>query len=331
MNAPDDAETRALLDLFFDHLCAQPVTAFLDADRLLAALDAVTEPERAVRWQERYLRPMRVRWIETAAKSEVLLGAWLPDDVTARLRELLGKPAPLPRKWIDEFVANERVRDAVRTMMFDALTNFVQKASATLQDVGRDKDKDKSAGGLRGALGWGARAAGSVAGSVLGNIGEEIQSRLQDRVRDFVDGAVAGIQTKIADRLKSEETAKAIGKRRVKAFEKFLATTESEASRQALKTPWTEIDAMVPKVIAHNMARDAVRAAVRTEVAEAMKSLANETVGSWLDDAGLREIARAALHQHLGPVVRSFAATEGFAAWRAGVTTPATGANDAAS
>lgn len=294
------------IDLGFDHVCSQPVSRLIDPARVMTAIDTLAEPERAARWHTRLWAPMRTRLLERASKSAVTMERWFPPDAVVKLRERLGEPAPIPRAWIDEMVANERVRDAVRAMLSESLSTFIQKASATLTE-----NKAAGSGGIRGALGWGARAAGSV----LGGIGEEIQTRLQDRVKDFVDGAVANVQSRIAERLRSDETARAIGQRRLKAFEKFLKTTEAEASKRASKTPWADIDAVTPRAVQHNLARPEVREAVRAEIDAVLAELASETVGSLLDEAGLRGLLRESLHHHAMPGLREFVRAPSFEAW----------------
>jgi hypothetical protein len=302
----DDALLRELIDLSYDHACTRPVGDLVEVDGVIAAIDILAEPERATRWQTRLGVPLRERLIARASKSAVTMEQWLHPTVVAGLRARLSKPAPIPRAWIDEMVANERVRDAVRQMLSESLSSFIAKASATLSE-----NKAAGSGGIRGALGWGARAAGSV----LGGIGEEIQSRLQERGKDFVDGAVSNVQARIAERLKSDDTAKAIGKRRLAAFEKFLKTTEAEASKRAAKTPWADVDATAPLFAHHNLARAEVREALRAELTAVLDDLSKETLGSLLDELGLRAHLRAALHHHALPGLRDLAQTEAFEAW----------------
>ena len=302
----DDALLLELIDLTFDHACGRPLRDLLDVERALPALDAVTEPERAARWQRRLIIPLRERLLARAAKSEVLLGRWLPDDITASLRERLGRPRPIPQKWVDEVVANERVREAVRAMLSEALTSFVQKASSALSE-----NKAAGQGGLRGAFGWGAKAAGSL----IGTIGDEVQQRLQERVRDYVDIAVGNVQARIAERLRSDDTAKAIGKRRLALFEKALKTTEAEAAKGAAKTRWEDVDARGPRVVAHNLARPEVREAIRAELEAVLAEIGGDTLGAALDDLGIREIARESVRAAALPGLRDLARTEAFEAW----------------
>lgn len=307
----DDARLRSLLDLSFDHLCTLPLRDFIDPDALVASLDQSATPERASYWQQRVFIPLRTRVLARAQASEIPLSAWFPPDIAASLAELLGEPAPLPRKAVDELVGSERVRDAVRTMLNDALTSFIARANAVVEG-----DASAPKGALRGALGWGAKAAAGFGKSMLGGIGDEIQKQLQGRVRDFVDSSVSSIQDRIAERLTSEDTARALGKRRRTFFEATLRKTESEVTRGARKAPFDKIDPWVPRLIAHNLGREALRKAMREEVRAVLDELSTESIGEVLDHSGLREPARAAFHRHLGPFVQSLTETEAFAKWQ---------------
>lgn len=307
---PSDDDLATLTDLVFDRLCERPLEDLLDVDRAVAALDAVGDAARVAAWSERLWIPLRQRVIARMAGSEERLGAWLPPARRAKVLERAGRPAPIPRSLVDELVGSDRVRDAVRTMINDTLTGFIQKASGALTDVGKGA---AGGGGLRGAFSIGAR----VAGSMIGGIGEEVQSRMMERVKDHLDGAVANVQTRIGERLRSDETARALGRRRQKAVERFLETTEGRAVRDAEKVPWAELDEGLPEVIAHNLQRPALREALREDLAWAFERLKGETVGSLLDALGLRVHARAMFQAAGVPVLRSLLADEGFAAWRA--------------
>jgi hypothetical protein len=282
MSAPD-ADLLALLDDSFERLCAQPVGAFLDPEAALATLDLLGDPGRIAGFNERVMVPLRDRLLDRAAKSDVKLRDWLPDEAAARIVERAGRPRPLPPKMVDELVASERVRDGVKATLTEALTSFVQKASAGggAAAVG--------GGMLRGALSFGAKAAGKM----LGGVGEEIQRQLMDRVGDFVDGAMSNVQQRIAERLKSEETSKALGKRWGAGVAKALEGTEANGAKRLRRVAWAEIDAMAPAVVAHNAQRAALRATIAEELVAVGADLAGETVGSLLDAAGLREMAHA--------------------------------------
>jgi len=326
-----DDEIVQLLDHTFAALCAQPVSLFLDGDAVLGALDAATAPE-ALGWaQQTLFVPTRVRLLALAAQSDIPLGAWLPADVSAALSARMAGPVHLPKKLIDEVVASDKVRDATRQMLSDALTTFVQRAAKSLSADKPGGAAGASGGGLRGALGWGAKAAGSV----LGGLTEGLQQQLLDRAREQVDGLVGNVQQRITERLSSDDTAKALGQRRAKFVARLLAMPEREAVKGAGRVAWAEVDAVVPQVVAHNVGRAALRDAVRAEVEAAKVALADETVGSFLDRLGLRVASRALFVRVGVPMVRTLLAGEGHAALAAVVTgsatDPATDAPSAAS
>lgn len=281
MDAPD-ADLLALLDDSFERLCAQPVGVFIDPEAALATLDLLADPERIAHWNARVWIPLRDRLIDRAAASDVRLRDWLPAEAAARIVERAGRPRPLPPKMVDELVASERVRDGVKATLTEALTTFVQKATAGggAAAVG--------GGMLRGALSFGARAAGRV----LGGVGEEIQRQLMDRVGDFVDDAMSNVQQRIAERLKSEETARALGRRWGAGVARAMDGTEASGARRLRRVAWAEVDALAPGVVAHNARRAALRAALAEETVAVARDLEGETVGSLLEAAGMRDFAR---------------------------------------
>jgi len=296
----DDAALTQFLDAAFAFACQRRVAEFVDVDRLLAAVDVAAEPSRVARLIARFGAPARARVLDRLRASSLPLGVWLPDPVRDALAALLAKPAPIPRALVDKVVADEHVRDSARAMLQEALSSFIHKAFAVTPG-GR---------GLRGMIGLGARAAGGL----FGGIGEEIQRQLEERVRDFVDGGVQLLQQRVAQKLTSEDTARLLGKRRRAAFLELGKQPESQLARFTRRVPWDVLEAMVPAVIAHNLARAEVRTALREEVAAVVGELSAQTIGELLDDLGLRAAAAEAVRAHGLPLARAFLASPEFSA-----------------
>ncbi len=292
MPSVDDAALTAFLDAAFAFVCTRRVNEFVDVDRLLAGADLATEPSRVARFVERFVTPLRARALDRLRASTLPLGVWLPDPVRDALAALLAEPAPIPRALVDKVVADEHVRDSARAMLQEALSSFIHKAFSVTPG-GR---------GLRGMIGFGARAAGGL----FGGIGDEIQRQLEERVRDFVDGGVGMMQKSVAQRLTSADTARLLGKRRRAAFLGILAEPESQIARFVKRTPWPALDAMLPALIAHNLARAEVRAALREEVAAAVAELSTQTIGELLDELGLRAAVADGVRVHGLPLARTF-------------------------
>jgi hypothetical protein len=125
-------------------------------------------------------------------------------------------------------------------------------------------------------------------------------------VRDFVDGRVTLLQQRVAQRLASDDTARLVGKRRRRAFLDLLPRPESEAARLADRVPWLALEAMVPAIVRHNLARAEVRAALRDECAAVVAELSTQTIGQLLDELGLREFAREELRARGLPLVNAW-------------------------
>jgi hypothetical protein len=302
----DDAAITAFLDLVFDHACAQPLSTFVDADRVLSAIETVANEPRVSMLHQRILGPLCERLIARGKASTLTLAAWIPEPLVEPIADLIGAEIPLPPKMIDDLVASEEVRDEVRAMLSDALSNFIKKATGG----GGEK-----AGSLRDVLGRGARTFGAVGKGLLGGLGDELQKQMQERVRDFVDGSVAALQERIAKKLKSEETTKSLAKRRRKGFLKLLQKKESEAAGTLEPIPFAAIDALAPMLVAHNVRRTEIHEALKAEIGHVLKELGAQTVGEHLDELGLRDQALAALHAHGTPFGKSFMATPAFQAW----------------
>ena len=288
----DDAAITALLDAAFAFGCTRRVSEFVDVDRLLAAIDSAAAPSRVARLVSRFVAPGRVRVLDRLRASTLPLGVWLPDPVRDAMAAMLGHPAPIPRALVDKVVADEHVRDSARAMLQEALSSFIHKAFSVTPG-GR---------GLRGVIGLGARAAGGL----FGGIGEEIQRQLEERVRDFVDGGVAMLQKRVAQQLTSADTARLLGKRRRAMFLELLGQPESLLPKLVKKTPWEALDAMVPALVAHNLARAELRAAVREELAAVVSELSTQTIGELVDELGLRAALAESVRAHGVLLVREF-------------------------
>jgi len=314
----DDAALAKLLDLSFDFLCTRKLDELVDPERVMAAIDDIVTEPRAAAYHRRITVPMRERLLERAKNSTVLLGAWLPAEAKDRIAELLGRPEPIPQKWIDSAVSSEAVRDQIREALRESISNFIKNAGSSLSGGGGGGGG--AGGALLGAFGMGARAFGAAGKAVLGGFGDELQKQMQDRVKDFVDGAVGGVQDRIAKKLADPKTAEEIGKRRKKGFLKMLERTEAEAGKLFAKGPHAEIDKLTPSIVVHNAQRKELRAAIKEEVSAVVTELSTQTIGELLDEVGAREILRASLHAQVLPLMKAAVATPAFGAWWAALT-----------
>jgi hypothetical protein len=287
MQVNDDDLTR-WIDGAFDFLCERRVHELIDVDRVMKAIDALAVPPLLTR----VLAPARTRILQRLAASDRLLGVWLPEPVKDALAQMLRTPVRIPKKWIDQAVTDERVREQVRQTMQEALAGAVQKGFSVTPG-GR---------GIKGVLGL----AGAAGRGLFGGIGEEIQRQIEERLKDLVDSGVSLLQHRVAQKLASDETAQQLGRRRKRAFLELLKTPESEAARSVERVPHEVIDAMVPAIVAHNLGRDEFRQALREEIAAALEELSKQPIGELLDELGVRSLVKEGVRAQALPLVREF-------------------------
>jgi hypothetical protein len=285
-----------MVEAAFAFLCERRVSELVDVDRVLAVLDAGAPRLPSV--FTRLVAPARDRILQRMLASERPLGVWLPDPVKDAIAQMLGLPVKIPKKWIDQAVTDERVREQVRQTMQDALSSAVQKGFSVTPG-GR---------GLKGMIGL----AGAAGRGLFGGIGEEIQRQIEERLKDLVDSGVSLLQHRVAQKLASEETAQQLGRRRRRAFLEMMKMPESEAARFVERAPHAALDAMAPAVAGHNLARAEFREALREEVAAAVTELSKQSIGELLDELGARTLMKEAAQAHLVPLLKEFLASPHF-------------------
>ena len=286
------SDAPQLLEMLLERIRARPVSAFVDADTVLAGIDALCEPSRATRWQTRLWTPLRQRILARASRT-IRLSAWSPAPVRARIEALLAEPVRIPRSTIERIVASREVRETMRTMLGDALARFFSS------------EGNAKGGVLKGALGLGMRAMGAAGKTLFGGLSDE----LQRRIARFLDDSMAALQERLATHLASEETARALGQQRNAAFVRLMETSEFDAASRMRGAAFAEIDPMVPPVVAHNLARAEFRDALKAEIAAILLELSQQPLGALLDDLGLSEIVRAAFLRAGTPIAEELLAS----------------------
>jgi hypothetical protein len=303
----DDAALEEFLDCAFEFLCERKLGELVSTDRLLAAIDLGFTDSRIAQVIARFVVPARQRLFARAHESPHKLGEWIPPATKDALAHALGQPMRLPHSLVDEVVRSEKVQDAVRAMLQEAVSGVMQKGVSAVPIGGK---------GMAGALKWGARAAGAAGRGLFGGLGDEIQRQIEDRVRDVVDGYVGTVQSRIAQKLTSPETARMLGKRRRQAFLDLCERTEREAGRFVAKGPHELFDAITPALLVHNLARAEVRDALREEIDAVLTELGKQTLGELLVEYGLKDFLRGALRKEGLELARAFLASPQFARWK---------------
>jgi hypothetical protein len=274
----DDAALTGWIDRAFDLLCEKRVSDLIDVDTLIAGADAVGAPERVSWIVTTFVAPVRERLLAAARASDRLIGEWVPAPAKDALATLLGAPMKIPDDLIDELVTSEEVRDSVRSMLQESFLGIIAKARRTP---------------LAGAA--------MLFGGVF--------DLFQERIGQLMDVGVGIVQQRIAQKLADPATAKALGKRRRRGFLRLLKRPERDAATWIDRIPNAAIDALTPSLVAHNLAREEVRAGLRAEIDRVLRELSREPIGALLDRLGLRELARTTMRARALPLLRELLAS----------------------
>jgi hypothetical protein len=297
----DEERLSELLDATFDHLMERRLGELIDADTLVQVLDLVATPERLTLLSERLVRPLRERALQRLERSDLPLGVWLPPTVSAALGAWLAQPVVLPRPWVERAVGSERVRVAVKQLLDESLRNIVEKATKATPG-------GKS---LRGI----ASLASSAGRGLLGGLGDGMQQLFEERLREFLDVGVSLVQSRIVQRLTSDETARQLGQRRQQLFVEGQRRLEREVGQLLGRVPWELVDGMLPSIVQHNLGRAPVREALLEELRLGIEELSRTHLGELLDAFGLRELARSTFRVRALPVAQSLLRSSAWQAW----------------
>lgn len=309
-----DADADHLCALAVDHVFAQPLSTFLTAERVEFWVDHAFDEGALAALVEAHAVGFIEREQARAKARGDTLRDWISAEAQAELRALAARPVRFERRTLERYLADEAVVDIVRSMVRETLDRFVD----TFKPGG-------SGGGVIGAVGRGAFGlAGRASRGLLGGVGAQVQASLKAGVRTFVDGSMSALIERFIVILMQPETGARLGRMRLMAYDRAVAATTA-ATWDAIATEQGAIDEVLETVaglVAHNLERDGVRVIIREEVARFVEAEGGRSIGSLLPAANVEalrdEIAALAV-----PLVRGFAASEGFARWLAGGEVPA--------
>lgn len=308
LDDPDGA--GALVDLAFDFAIDQPLTRYLDPERVLGHLERALQPSVMERIVRAHLRPWLDRERDRAHARGDRVGDWLTAEAIAELRALAARPVELKRSAVESVVRQEAVRDMLRGIIEEALDRFVD----TLRPGG-------SGGGLVGAVGRGAFGlAGSVGKGLFGGISSQVEGQLRRAVTTFLEGSMNALLDRVVAMLSSRETAEQLGRMKLSGFDRALKQTTASVMDALHRQPLDDLLEPLPELLAHNLAREEVRAGVLEEVRAILEIEGARTVRELLDEAGAVEAWRSEVLDVATPLVQELSRTPAFRAWLAART-----------
>jgi hypothetical protein len=273
--APEDA--GELIDLIVDFVIDRPVSAYVDADRVLAAIDRALDERITAKAIAEHLEPFIAReQARLMARPDEQVAHWLTAEAQAELAKLAAQPIKVDEKVVRRFADQPQVRDMLRSFVEDTLSRFI----SAFKPGG-------AGGGVAGAVGRGAFGfASKVSGGLMGGLGEQVEAQLKKAATGFVQTSLPGMIERMVTQLAAPETARRMVKTQGMALDGALKTPVSRIARMWAKVDTHGLMAAMPGLIAHNLARPEIRAGILSEVGALLAVVGAQPVRTLLADEG---------------------------------------------
>lgn len=315
----DDSSTRtALVKAAVEHVMQQPLASFVDRDSLVTlATKAATEANAALVLSV-HGRPAFERQKSRSRASGEKVGDLLPYDADARIAKMLDGARLPEAAWARGIVDPKLVNKLVAPVLQQTLLSFAKK----LPIPGMGSEASGAAGALGGALlgGLGGLAGGAgklldVGKSVVGGLSAEVEKKMQAVAKDFAENASENLRDQLRHRIESEEGKKLLREIVLTAVARVREVKVADVLADADVVPAAELDGLVAAVIGHNGPRAAIVDVLRAEIDAALLAEGSMTLGAYLERAGIRDAAVAAVTAKADSVLRAFFGSPEFSAF----------------
>jgi hypothetical protein len=313
--AEDGSLRRAGLALVIDHVLAQPLSAWLDADAVTGLLVEALTANNSARVIERHVLPGlgRVRGALRTANETV--GGTLPESARAKIEQLVTQRKGPRFAWLGGALDRDKIRALLAPALQEVFVNF----GARMPLGGRESGSGSAASAAAGFVGRLGRGTGerllNLGKSVADGFGVDIEARLREAARDYSQGAVAGLQRAIATRLATPEAATLIEGLQRSVLEHVLATPVSTILDDLDRLPLADAIKLASPILEHDLARGLWRSIVSAEVHAVLELESARTLRELLEEAGLLTGLRSELLERGDGVARTLFASQEFAAW----------------
>ena len=292
---------QRLAELIVDEVLDRRVDQLVTPEEVLRVLDACLAEEASAATIDRHLKPMATRERARAAESGERLGEAMKPETAEELIRILRKPFPLNPKIVNDMVEQGAVRNLLGRVLQEAIVGFVSSS--------------KKVPGMSRAAGLVGKIGRRASKGILGDVGRGIERQLDKHVSEFLDQSMARITGKLAELVMSESSLKMQAKMRADMMQKALKTRVSFYYDEAAKLSADEVWALVPPIIAHNLARPVIRDAVTGEVQRFLEMDGARTARALLEELGNAEQVQALAVETVLDTSRHVVATEAFEQW----------------
>ncbi|MDD9934983.1 MAG: hypothetical protein OXT09_15335 [Myxococcales bacterium] len=321
----DGAVRRAGAELVVDHVLDLRVTALVDAESLLPIFVQALDGDNVQRAIDRHLLPAIPRVRAQLDDAGEKVGDGLPEAVKERIVELSANPAGPRFRWMRGALDPAKLRDLFAPVVQEILLQFVRSVPGLGGDAGggepatAGKPSRGVASGLVGRLGRevskGTGRLVSVGRSVADGLGVDLEGRLQETARDFSQGAMAGLQRGLRERMQSDQGREILSGLSRSVVDHIMATPVETILKDLDRLPLEAAIALAPDTLRHELGRELVRALLRGEIAAWLELEGARTLGELLEEAGLRaQVRTLAVERGHAAAAELFRSTA-FASW----------------
>lgn len=315
LSAEDGTLRRAGIELFVDHVLAQPVSTWADTEALTGLVVQALSQDNAARVIERHVLPGLSRVEQALRSSGERVGDAVPADARSTLSALVTNPTGPRFGWLRGALD----RDKLRALIAPALQEMFVSFAARIPLAGRDGGAATTVAavtGLVGSLGRGAtERLRSIGKSVADGLGVDIEAKLREAARDYSQNAVSGLERAITARLSTPEGQALVAGLSQSVLDHVLATPMTTILDDLERLPLAGAVRLAPPILAHDLARELWREIVRAEVQAVLTLEGKRSARELLEEAGLYERVRTLVVDRADPVMRELFAGAAFSAW----------------
>ncbi|MDQ3036759.1 MAG: hypothetical protein M3Y87_30480, partial [Myxococcota bacterium] len=254
---------------------------------------AAIDEDRVERALADLVRPAGDRQRAMLADTGETLSAYLPDGASVLLDDIAAGTRAPRGAWSAKLVDPAHVRELLAPVLQDTLLAFARKLP--LVGAAEDNRAGKLLGGIaRGfAQGAGERAQklADLGRGMLGGLGAEMEKRVAGAAREFSQGAFDPLRETMAQRLQSDDGKAILARMRKHAIRVILEAPVAELLGDLDAAPRAPVDRLIARTLAHDVARDDVRALLRGEVESFLAAREGVTLGAFLEEWGMKDEA----------------------------------------
>ncbi len=295
-----------LVELLAAHALDTPISQLVDPGELarsvVVALRAAVADDTA---RDRIVELVKTTRHRLAAVDDTPR-AWVPPEAMEPLQQLVATPWS-PSEELTYRLINHA---ALRTMLREVLSGSLERFTSKMRNLDQGM-----LGGLGGRAVKRGRGLLGAASSLVSAVKDEMESAFEGRLKEHLGQATDEAVRTIARWISDPAHADALGSMRVSALEALLDTPVRALAAEGDAFDPGELADVVLAAMRQVAARDDLESLITSELASAVEALGDGTLGTWLEDLGLREPWLAAARPLVERQVEAITRSERFEAW----------------